>query len=284
MTNLFKNENLTKTGYSVLWNQAIASGLGDRLINTIFVLTICRKLNSSLYFQWLPNMVPIPTDTKFREEDILLDNMLSKINFPQDLNILPIGGFAEITNELLCPEYQFCVDSCEFFNVYGYQFFNSLEEFQKEAVNTARDFKFKNKITVPENLVSIHIRRSDKVVPRDVGADQFMIAEDELKTLNTLTIDWINKLSKTHKTFYICGEQDSSTEWFKQYINNNGLFLFTPDTEKSGSWQRTYDDLQIMSNSKIILQSQRNSSFSRLASFIGGNKLINVFSGEDICK
>lgn len=282
MTNLFQNQNLNNNEYSVLWNQSIASGLGDRLINTIFVLTICRKINSSLYFEWLENKVPIPSDTKFREQDILLHNMLNKIEFPKDLNILDIGKTIQVLNPLFCTDYRFCSDSCSFFELYAHEFFYSLQDFQKEAINTAKTFKFKNKIKIPKNLVSIHIRRSDKVVQQN--PDSFMIAENELKTLNELTIDWIHKLSNTHKIFYVCGEQYESIEWFKQLIVDKGLYLFSPDINQIGSWERTYDDLQIMSSSDIILQSQRNSSFSRLASFIGDNKLINVFSGENICK
>jgi len=280
MTNLFKKENLENIKHSVIWNQSIASGLGDRLINTIFVLTVCRKINSSLYFQWLDFRGSIPIDIKFREQDILLHNVLDKMKFPEDLNVFPenFNNFIEIKNELSWDNYTFCIDSSEFFNIYGYQFFNSLKKFQKKVLNTAKDFKFKNKIKVPKNLVSIHIRRSDKVVSNHIQPDCFMIAEDELNRLNNLTIDWIHKLSKTYKTFYVCGEQDDSTEWFKQYIIDNGLFLFTPNLERIQRWECTYDDLQIMSQSKIILQSQKNSSFSRLASFIGDNKLINVFS------
>jgi hypothetical protein len=48
-------------------------------------------------------------------------------------------------------------------------------------------------------------------------------------------------------------------------------------------WEKTYIDLAIMSASKTIFQSQRNSSFSRFAAMLSGAKMVNVYEGENVC-
>lgn len=281
MGNLFENEELLSSSSPVIWNASTESGLGDRLLNVIFMLTVCRKINSPLYLEWKRYGLK-SIDAQFRAQDILLENILSKLTFPNDLHIVNPGKIP--SSGLICNKYGSSVNTCEFYSGYANEFFKSLQEFQQNVLNVAKNIQFKNKINTPTNLVTIHIRRTDKVRPRDSGLDGFMIACDELEELNNITINYIKDLSKTYKHYYIAGDDPKSTEWFKQHIIDQGLFLYTPPlTQQQEQWEQTYTDLQIMANSKVILQSQKNSSFSRLASYIGNNKLINVFYGESMC-
>lgn len=263
----------------ILWKNSPESGIGDRLMTIMVVFTFCRKIKSPLYVHWRPR-IRQDIEPEFRDEDIILNNMLTMMKFPVDLNIIDTNSEYPVNINIINECLFFQQDYCGFYLGYSDDIFSSCEEFRKEAHLVAKDFKFIEKRKVPKDLISIHIRRTDKVRDRGSSFDTHMVAYDELEKLDKLTFDWIDKLSETYKTFYVAGDDLGYISKYKKYIDSKGLNVYNPKT--TDGCKKTYQDLQIMSRSSIILQSQRYSSFSVLASLIGSNRLINVYSEENL--
>ena len=271
---------------SYCWVNATESGLGDRLLNTFFALTVARKLDMSLCLEWKPYCKPTGDVPDYREKDILLENMRANIELPEDICILQNKRFPE--NGFICWEYYGHTSSCEFFPKVGCRHFCSLDEFQWNLASAVRDVKFvglakQAQIDLPKDLVSVHIRRTDKV--RDTpDVDDYMISQDELLNLERLTESWIEDLLKSNKNFYICGDDQNTIARYEDIIKMKGGFLAKPaGIDSATDWEKTYIDLAVMSASSAILQSQKNSSFSRFAALVGDTKLINVYTGENTC-
>lgn len=207
------------------------------------------------------------------------------MELPKDI---VVGDQLVITpKSLVCSRYGDFIDSCGFYNEMVRSHFNSFHEFRGLLSICVRDFVFVGSSKcalkqVPKKMASIHLRRTDKVREgKDI--DKHMIGTHELDGLNKITKDWIVDAAKTHNHFYICGDDDAAVSEYKDFVVGNRLSLFDPTVGDIDSWERTYIDLAVMSASKTIFQSQRNSSFSRFAAMLRGAKMINAYEGDKIC-
>ena len=276
-----------QTTKPLCWMSSTQSGLGDRLINTAYMLTLARKMGLVLHMEWRGYDPPAGKVPEYRSQDILIENLWKHMKFPNDLAIVTDGRFPSIDNGIGCSIYGgFSINSCDFYQRIGNKYFASLSEFQGLLALSARDFKFIGvseliRKNLPKSVASIHIRRTDKVCS---NPDAHMTHVDELDNMNKLTENWILNTGKKHQIFYICGDDQTEVAKYQDFVRRNGLSVFGPTINQNiYDWERTYIDLAIMSASKTIFQSQRNSSFSRFAAMLSGGKMVNVYEGENVC-
>ena len=276
-----------QTTKPLCWMSSTQSGLGDRLINTAYMLTLARKMGLALHMEWKGYDPPAGKVPEYRSQDILIENLSRHIQFPNDLVIVSDRHFPVTNNGMDCTIYGgFSINSCDFYERIGNKHFASLSEFQNLLALSAHDFKFIGvseaiRKMIPNDTASIHIRRTDKVCP---NPDVYMIHEDELNNLNKLTERWILNAGKEHQNFYICGDDSDEVVRYQDFIRRNGLSVIDPTVGQNiHDWERTYIDLAVMSASKTIFQSQKNSSFSRFAAMLCGAKMVNAYDGESVC-
>lgn len=208
------------------------------------------------------------------------------MKFPSDLVVVTNGQFPMINNEMGCTVYGgFSINSCDFYQRIGNKYFSSLSDFQDLLALSSRDFEFIGlsesiRKSLPKNTASIHIRRTDKVC---LNPDAYMIHIDELTNLNNLTEKWILNAANEHRNFYVCGDDQTEVANYQDFIRRNGLSVFDPKVDQEiQDWEKTFIDMAVMSASKTIFQSQRNSSFSRFAAMISGAKMVNAYE-ESAC-
>lgn len=253
----------------IRWNAPTESGLADRLTDIFYMATYGRVRNSTICFAW-KDFKPNPSlDVKHRSTDILLENVQKYISFPKEISC----GKAN------CIKFDATFDSYiggsmkpEDFYLTYLASICSEEKFQTSLAEVAKDFVFSEDIrnhlnTLPENFMTFHIRRGDKV--RKGSHDGCFITSDELNWLNDITYKSIDYyINQGFEDFFICGDEDHKMTPFINYINSKNKRTFTSPSNLQ-KWQKTYYDLGIMTKSKINVTSQRFSSFSRFPSLIG---------------
>ncbi len=259
------------------WTQPTESGLCDRLVDILILLTYARVFGCRLAFQW-PGFKAKDIDTAHRTQDIKIENVLKYMRFPNDL--LPttdastsctfnkyLGGYCDLG--LFHRTY--LEGECTF------------ERFMEFFEVTRKDFGFNEEITtflttIPADFVSFHIRRGDKV--RQENGDGTFIHERELDELNRLTYKAFDQyLNAGVKMFFICSDQDEKKVEFVEYVKSNGAGTFDLPVSLQ-KWQTTYYDIAVMSKSQNIVTSNRHSSFSRFPAMIGNGKVDTVYSLE----
>ena len=87
------------------WIASTQSGLGDRLINIAYMLTLSRKMGLALYLEWKGYDPPVGKVPEYRSQDILIENLWKHMKFPNDLTIVTDGRFPLINNGIGCSIY-----------------------------------------------------------------------------------------------------------------------------------------------------------------------------------
>lgn len=250
----------------LFWTQPTISGLGDRIIDIIYLLSFARIKKQKLCFYW-PEFKMKTIDASHRKKDILLDNIRQYINFPYDV----------VFNEMPCDHEKYDSYLGAGADTRGfYQRFKdhcSFAEYERSYKSVVKDITFKDPIlsyinTLPEKFISFHIRRTDKVRPDT--HDGCFITNNELSGLNQLTHKAIKfYIEEGYNDFFLCSDADESKSEFIEHLQkeNKNILTIPNNLEK---WQQTFYDLAIMSKSKEIIISQRYSSFSILAGKLGG--------------
>jgi len=261
----------------IRWTQPTQSGLGDRLTDIFMLAIYARVRQAEMHIDW-PPFPAKAIDVEHRRTDILLENVLKFMAFPQEIVFDRSAPVQETFDHYLGAGFQ----PEEFYAAY-LKNFCSLDRFNEVKTTVAKDFIFCAPIsafmrTLPAKFVSVHIRRGDKVRP---GAnDGCFISEHELGLLNELTYRAIDHFAKSFDAFFVCGDQAEKVQPFVEYVEKlpGKTLLKTPPMPK---WEATYYDLATMTKSQWNLASQRFSSFSRFPALIGAGAFATPFGMRD---
>jgi hypothetical protein len=124
------------------------------------------------------------------------------------------------------------------------------------------------KVIPKEKYVTIHIRGKDKIVEDD-NNDPIMTNRSQLKRFKERCIEYVK--SNPHKTYFVCSDDEDLK---KQFIDDCGNGIKFIDVEY-GNLDRAIVDLFVMSRSELVIQCTKYSTFSIVASIIGGIPLLN---------
>jgi len=268
---------------SLRWTAPTQSGIGDRLIDVILVLSLARLAKSHLYMVW-----PEPTQneqinskTPHRLVDVKVENISRYINLPSDLTIgdtttpttdrfeAGVGGDGNFHN----------------FYVHYVPKEHSFYAFIQACKSTARDIQPCAEIeawmhTLPNHYAAFHIRRGDKVRSGKSCFD--FVSDQDVNRLDEITRAQIDICAAYGiQDYFICGDEDHLTQPFKDYVSKTkGCNVITvPCVEKH---VQTFYDLFGISFSSVVYVSTRYSSFSRVAGMIGRTTCMSVYEPSHV--
>lgn len=262
------------------WTKPTQSGLADRLTDLILLAAYGRSKNGLVWIPW-EDFKPGEFDVKHRSIDIKLSNVLKYMRFPKELVFEKItyeGNIDFYLGAAVTP-YNFYHDT----NITDLKNTCTYSQFLTNYELVKKDFTFCEEITnylttLPQDFITFHIRRGDKVRPGN--HDGYFISSHELDELDNSTkkaMDFFYSFG--YRKAFLCGDEDEKIKPFAEYLSKQGWSYFqTPYMEK---WKQTYYDLATMTKSKVNIASQRYSSFSRWPSLISGSYFDTVFSMID---
>jgi hypothetical protein len=275
----------------IIWNNSSTSGLCDRLIDLHLMSALAKVLDSQLYLDWKeapePNEFQKKTWPVTRYSDYKVENFTKYFNLPKNINFVnDLGSHFDSKNDSVFPHYLGGVLSAKTFYERFCTSFCSFEEYEKAFNETTSEFTAKQSLldvvgTIPRIDLAVHLRRGDKVTdsnPDFVQLHKNSILELENNTRNCFLKEK-NKIS--HKpVVFICSD---SLEHKKNFIAENCNDVTVIDLNiNSDNIESTYTDLYLLSQSKLIILSQKHSNFSIFSSLIGKNKLIYFYKDNEM--
>lgn len=268
---------------SFLWTNSTKSGLCDRLIDLFIVASTAKLYNRELYLYWEEQ----PIDhiqkniwNKIRFHDYKIENVSQYFIFPDTIHIISketLYNFHLSDDDILFNRYLGGVYSpitfYENFIDKKYTLIQYLDIFK----NMIHAFKPTDKLLnlvkdVPENIVSVHLRRTDKTSIYVSSVKSNGIPLSELNNLNNNTKDIINLISKENRNLYFSSDCPSTKIEYEKYYKDYNIINFDVN-----SIEKTYVDIYVMSISKFIIMSQKHTSFSLFASLINQTNLICLY-------
>jgi len=275
---------------SIFWNNSTISGLGDRLIDILILSSFAEIKKKKLVLIWRTQDFNSDSELVakrplFRRKDYLLENLHKYITLPENIIIYNEGININFNNnDELFTSYIGGVHSpISFFNDYVDKTIFKKEDFVNTFYLQANSIKFTfdTDFNKYNKIISVHIRRTDKLVKNGLDSHAFDI--DKIDVLDELTYTVIEKfINDGYTNFYFAGDD---IYYINQYIikyNNRINILNSKIRDNSEDIKNTYFDIYIMANSDFIILSQRHSSFSLLASMINKAKLIYLFNDDII--
>ena len=278
---------------SFIWTNSTKSGLCDRLIDLFIIASMAKIYNKYLYLVWEEqpiNDIQMLIWNKIRFNDYKIENVKEYFNFPNFINFIShqdlynkvnnknneediifdnyLGGiYSPITfyDQFIDKKY----DKLIFINIFK----NLINQFQptNKLLNLVKD--------IPENLISVHLRRTDKSSELVSADDSNGVDIRYIDDLNNKTNDIINEfIEKNYKNFYFCSDCPNT----KKYYENNYSHMNIINYNINASIEQTYIDIYLMSKSKYIILSQKHSSFSLFSSMINNVKLIYFYEDSII--
>lgn len=274
-----------------IWEKTTKSGIGDRLIDILLVLSYSRYHEcDKLLMKWITikqcsNSGHAGKRPKFREVDQRADVMNKYIKLPNDLIITNNFSSKEYKTKIKFRDYLGGIYSKHtFISKYKLDEKRYLEIYDK-VVN---DFGFISKklfdiIDKKEKLLAIHLRRTDKVMNSNKDANSAIgITNKELNELNISTKAIIDIFIKNgyNNIAFISDSEEERKHYVSLYKDKCTVIEVKGDL---GSGEQTYIDLYTLIKADTIIMSQRWSNFSMIASILGKNKLV-YFNKEYIDK
>jgi len=272
----------------LIWYNSTRSGLCDRLIDLFMVAAMSELYEKPLYLCWHEQQVDDIQKqiwNKIRFNDYKIENVMEYFEFPDCIHIIPERELQTMERD---------GDSC-FRNYLGgmfspvtfYKAFISKSYSWKDYLdkynNVLKEFKPKDKLLqlvkeIPQNMVSVHLRRTDKSSLLVGGSHGVPV--DKMDFLNKTTKDILNQLIKNGNTniYFASDCPVTKAEYEKEYSQYNPLQFNNNITQDI---EQTYIDIYVMSMSKYIVLSQKYSSFSLFASLINKVNFIYIYN-EDI--
>lgn len=119
-----------------------------------------------------------------------------------------------------------------------------------------------------ERYVTIHIRGKDKIVG-DEYEDGIMTTRKQFEFFKSKCIEYVK--SHPEKSYFVCSDDDPLKN---QFINECGEGIKFIEIDY-GNLDRAVVDLFVMSRSELVIQCTKYSTFSIVASIIGGIPLLN---------
>lgn len=268
---------------SLIWTNPSKSGLGDRFLDILIMLTYAKVQNRDLKMQYPEQPFTFTEFEKtrpiYRFEDYKLENIHKYMKLPQSLHIMKSSIQCE-SRDITFSEYLGGRYSpFDIYNSYrpNISIYNFISTYLSLASEISFNFNYDLKKYGP--YITVHLRRTDKVWDH-CGNDHHGIKTNEVNDLNTRTCLVIDELiSRGYKSIYFCGDDESViNEYIAKYKDQ--LNIINEDIIIDDEVQKVYFDLYMLSNSKLIILSQRHSSFSLFASMIKQTPLIYLYHGD----
>lgn len=274
---------------SFIWTNSSKSGLCDRLIDLFIIASVAKLYNKELYLYW--EQQPISDIqrniwNKIRFDDYKIENVIQYFNFPDLIHFISKEELVEISsyhdNNIIFNNYlggvyspitfyENFIDKTYTLDTYLDIFNNIINKFKPtdKLLNLVKD--------IPENIVSIHLRRTDKSSIHVSSDDSHGVPLNEMDILNNNTKDIINKLiSNGYNNLYFSSDCPLTKLEYEKYYENYNIINFNINN----NIEQTYIDIYVMSISKYIIMSQKHSSFSLFSSLINNSKLIYLYNND----
>jgi hypothetical protein len=248
------------------------SGLGDRLLDILLIYAYSLyKSCTGLYLSWEYN-----NSFDHSRKCLKLENLLKYISFPTNIFFVNKETLTELSNDTTNIIFKDIVGAD---SVYGFinRHMDSISLTDKQAFieiyfNVFKQIKFINipteirDIFDKQNIVTIHLRRTDKVNNSPAAHG---VSIDELKFLDSKTEEYIESRIKQKKTICIVSDDMSIKH---HYINKYKSMATVIYFDTGDQVTQAYYDYYCLAYSDEILMSQKFSTFSITASLIGKNK------------
>jgi hypothetical protein len=274
---------------SFIWTNSSKSGLCDRLIDLFIIASTAKLYNKELYLFWEEqpiNDIQRNIWNKIRFDDYKIENVIQYFNFPDLIHFVSKEELVEMSS---------CHDNNIIFNNYlggvysPITFYeNFIDKIYKLDIyldifnNIINQFKPTDKLlnlvkNIPENIVSIHLRRTDKSSIYVSPDDSHGIPLNEMDILNNNTKDIINKLiNSKYNNLYFSSDCLYTKLEYENYFKDYNILNFNINY----NIEQTYIDIYIMSISKYIIMSQKHSSFSLFSSLVNKSNLIYLYKND----
>ena len=289
---------------SLFWINSTRSGLCDRLIDLFIVSSMAKLYNKNIYLCWYEQPIhEIQKNiwNKIRFNDYKIKNVKKYFIFPEIINIIS----EEELNNMINNYNNHLNENNMIFDIYLGGIYSPITFYDKfidkkysleNYINIFFDLinKFKPRLkllklinNLPKNIISIHLRRTDKTTNLFSYIDTSGVALNELEILDSNTKKIINKLLE-EKNYYLYFSSDCNNtkilyeEEYKKKLNKKYILNFKNNIKNE--IEQTYIDIYIMSISNYIIMSQRHSSFSLFSSLINKNNLIYLYNDSIINK
>ena len=273
---------------SFLWTNSTKSGLCDRLIDLFIVASTAKLYNTELYLYWEEqpiNIVQKNIWNKIRFDDYKIENVSQYFIFPDTIHIISkknLSNFKSLHYDIVFNHYLGGIYSPITFYEKFIDKKYTLKQYLDIFKNMIHNFKPTDKLLnlvkdVPENIVSVHLRRTDKTFIYISSLQSCCVSLSELNDLNNNTKDIINIISKENH-LYFSSDCPSTKIEYENYYKDHNIINFNVNNVI----EQTYVDIYVMSISKFIIMSQKHSSFSLFASLINNTKLICLYNDSII--
>jgi len=267
------------------------SGIGDRLFDIILLYSFAKFIGcNNFYLNWKVNNNDIVGNesiysklrnekTPYRSKDYLLENLQTYITFPDNIHFVNQN---ELNSKINNSNFIFSEYMGLQYSVFTFieKFLPNISEADKVkfTINYYNNFKLFTFKNIPENIrqtfinnnvITIHLRRSDKVV--DDGGVTDGIETKDLDELDLITKNFINNCIKNGNIniCFISDEKSVKDKYIEQFKDKCNVIYFNGD-----EISQTYYDLYCLSVSKNILMSQMFSVFSIIGSLLGNKKTL----------
>lgn len=270
---------------SLIWTNPTRSGLGDRFLDILIMLTYANVHNKTLKLKY-PEQPFDNTDIErarptYRREDYKLENIQKYMSLPNALKLYLTEPPIEPNDEPITDYFGGRYSPFDIHNKYRLNI--PIYDFISTYYNVASEIKFNLNYDLEKYgpYISVHLRRTDKVWDH-CGNDHHGIKSHELSDLNEKTCHVINEfISRGYKSIYFCGDDKRIIEDYSLKYKDK-IKIINEDIVADDDIHNVYLDLYMLSNSKFIILSQRHSSFSLFASMLRQVPLIYLYHGDII--
>ena len=253
----------------MIWTQPTLSGLGDRFVDAVLLAAYAALKGENLHFNWMPYIGHEVAETRrldapHRMVDSTWECVSEHVKFPSMIKVNNRDGAGSRFDRYVGGG----LDSYGFHQTFVREF--SLEDYRASVRAVLNEFSFSDAIVsrcAAKGHIGVHIRRGDKV--RSVRDDDTHISAHELAELDARTYAMLDsKLEENPSaSFFVCGDEDSKTQPFSDYIASKGGNLVT--YARPEKHVQTFCDMCLLSRSRVILTSMRYSSFSIFSAMLG---------------
>jgi len=278
---------------SFIWTKSTKSGLCDRLIDLFIIASMAKLYNKKLYLIWEEqpiNIMQIKIWNKIRFNDYKIENVKKYFNFPDFINII---STKELNNFIININNNDIVFNYYLGGIYSpitfYEKFidkkYTLEMYLNVFNDCINNFKPTDKLLslikyLPENIISVHLRRTDKSSIHISHEDSHGYQFNDIDFLDKQTNEIINNilLNKSYNNLYFSSDCPYTKLLYEVKYNKYNIINF----DINNDIEQTYIDIYIMSISKYIILSQKHSSFSLFSSLINKSNLIYLYDDSII--
>jgi hypothetical protein len=274
---------------SFVWTNSSKSGLCDRLIDLFIIASTAKLYNKELYLHWEEqpiNDIQRNIWNKIRFDDYKIENVIQYFNFPDIIHFISKDELNKISN---CQEnniifnnylggiyspitfYETFIDKTYTLDTYLDIFKIMINKFKPtdKLLNLVKD--------INTNIISIHLRRTDKSSIHVSPEDAHGVPLNELDILNNNTKTIINQIiNNGYNNLYFSSDCPFTKLEYENYYKDYNILNFNINN----SIEQTYIDIYIISISKYIIMSQKHSSFSLFSSLINESNLIYLYNND----